>query len=167
MALGILRAGTFEIEGEVKYLTKASRMIGDIYIQLPGKPDPSTLYYGVWENVSDEYPGDFFRVEGGEALAFDASNSTEQDHAFQFFQIGYDDAELTSASGRRFLGARRWDNFNNRSSSSDWAEQQARSYYWGKEYRAKFFISSGGAEANTASETRSINRTIRVWERIS
>jgi hypothetical protein len=45
--------------------------IGDVYIRLPGMPDPATRYPGTaWDNISSHWPGDFFRVGGGAAEAF-------------------------------------------------------------------------------------------------
>lgn len=40
-------------------------------IQFPGQPTPSELYMATeWENISSQYAGQFFRVEGGDALPF-------------------------------------------------------------------------------------------------
>lgn len=46
--------------------------VGSIYIQYPNKVDPASLGLdGVWLNISNEFAGDFFRAEGGEALPFE------------------------------------------------------------------------------------------------
>ena len=53
--------------------------IGFIYVQYPGKSDPSTLgWYGTWTNVSSNYAGDFFRAEGGDASAFESGEQLDQ-----------------------------------------------------------------------------------------
>jgi hypothetical protein len=55
--------------------------VGKIYFQLPGENDPATLGLpGTWTDVSANYAGEFFRVVGGNALAF---NGGLQGHAFQ------------------------------------------------------------------------------------
>ncbi|MDR1420324.1 MAG: hypothetical protein LBI86_08120, partial [Treponema sp.] len=44
-----------------------------IYIQFPGMPSPDVLWdqpSARWKNISGFFPGDFFRVEGGNASAF-------------------------------------------------------------------------------------------------
>ena len=152
---GILQCGTLELEGEVQYLTKASVPIGFTYIQLPGKPEPTELYYGIWENVSNEYPGDFFRVEGGEAEIFDPTNLTEQLDQMQLI-IGY------ATFSRSSIGAS--GAFHTSSSSNTRPNSGSLST------TNLHLDTSRSANARTSSttegETRSINRTIRIWERV-
>lgn len=45
--------------------------IGFVYIQFPGMSLPSNLMMGTWSNISSNFAGDFFRAEGGNALAFE------------------------------------------------------------------------------------------------
>ncbi|RLD58466.1 MAG: hypothetical protein DRJ01_12540, partial [Bacteroidetes bacterium] len=45
--------------------------IGFIYFQMPGKSSPTTLgFSGTWSNISTSWPGDFLRIEGGNASTF-------------------------------------------------------------------------------------------------
>jgi len=45
--------------------------IGYIHVQLPGQPEPKTLWPKMdWENVSPAYAGLFFRTEGGNSNKF-------------------------------------------------------------------------------------------------
>jgi len=44
--------------------------IGFVYFQIKGQPAPGEIFAGVWENISSQYAGLFFRVEGGNAAAF-------------------------------------------------------------------------------------------------
>src|SRR6056297_2439367 len=52
--------------------------VGYIYVQYPNTNDPNTLgFYGTWTNVSNDYAGDFFRAEGGNASAFNAGEQLD------------------------------------------------------------------------------------------
>lgn len=52
--------------------------IGSTYMQFPTKENPIELgFFGTWENISDEFPGDFFRAEGGNASSFESGQQTE------------------------------------------------------------------------------------------
>jgi len=44
--------------------------VGFVYFQLRGQPEPAALFAGVWENISADYAGLFFRVAGGNAAPF-------------------------------------------------------------------------------------------------
>ena len=53
--------------------------IGSMYLQLPNMGTPTILNYpGTWTNVSADYAGDFFRVEGGNALAFEGGEQSDE-----------------------------------------------------------------------------------------
>ncbi len=50
--------------------------VGHLYMRLPNMPPPSGAgYRGVWNNISSEYAGLFFRVEGGNADAYDTTDA--------------------------------------------------------------------------------------------
>ena len=164
MATGILRAGTIELEGEISYLAKASVPIGHVHFQLPGKPDPSTLYYGTWENVSDEYPGDFFRVEGGDAEVFDSLNDTEQLDQMQRIWGRFSYHRMTQGAWNlSSSGALSGDNNGPSRLNADSTSVSNNNRI--------IFNSADSPNARTSSttagETRPVNRTIRIWERIS
>lgn len=60
--------------------TSQSHLIppGFIYVQLPGEASPGTLWTEVkWTDVSKDFAGVFFRVEGGGASAFGAGVQAE------------------------------------------------------------------------------------------
>ena len=157
MALGTLRLKTIELEGEISYLRKASVPIGFTYIQFPGKSEPSVLYYGVWANVSDEYPGDFFRVEGGVAETFDSDNLTEQLDQMQRIVSG-----SLGISVRAEIGDH---------GALSTSEPVTYGFSSGSTGRDLSFDSSGSPNARTSAttdgETFPVNRTIRIWKRIS
>lgn len=52
--------------------------LGFIYLQLPKEAPPSNLWPGVkWTDVSKDFAGVFFRVEGGGATVFEAGVQRE------------------------------------------------------------------------------------------
>jgi len=116
--------------------------VGFIYTQYPEEQSPSEKgWYGTWTNVSSNYAGDFFRAEGGEALEFDTG---EQGSLF--------------GSHSHIMSV-----YNASAGSWSTNETFANGYFrtkgtWGN--RAMW--SSGGAGG---SETRPINKTIRIWKR--
>jgi len=56
---------------------RAAPPVGFVYIRFPGMDDPNTLFPGTtWENISSQYPGAFFRAEGGNASAFGSGLQT-------------------------------------------------------------------------------------------
>lgn len=156
-----LRVQEIEILGPAG---KAGVPIGHPYIQLPGMPEPSEIYTGTWENVSDQYPGDFFRVEGGEALAFDPVNLTEQLDQMQRIIgtsgqcLGGGGASATVyGAGAIRVGP---------PSSAGWTSTGS-----SRVLRTLTFDSAldeGARVSPTSSgETRARNRTIRIWKRIA
>jgi hypothetical protein len=123
--------------------------IGFIYVQFPGKDDPDTLGWpGVWENVSDEYPGDFFRAEGGDASAFE---SGQQADAFQghHHQLKYENQFTWPGNGT--------DVYRFRYASNDIPYDLVQDP----------ITDGSNGTPRTATETRPKNRTIRIWERTS
>ena len=133
--------------GQIEITEKAGVPIGHPYIQLPGMPEPSEIYTGVWENVSADYAGDFFRVEGGNAEAFDPDNLTEQldqmqGHWHEFIQSSTSGSLQGTTSSRNM---------------SSHSEANA---------RVQLPISDGvNGEPRYGIENRSINRTIRIWKK--
>jgi len=111
--------------------------IGYVYTQYPGKKNPIQMdLNGTWQNISGQFPGNFFRAEGKNASKFE---SGEQDDLIVLNTDIYD--AVTSQAG--FAG---WSgNVSQKKSSS----------------RAASRI---GAKAPDAVREIS-NHTIRLWER--
>lgn len=166
--MSYLRVQEIEILGPAG---KAGVPIGHPYLQLPGMPEPSTIYTGTWENVSADYAGDFFRVEGGEALAFDPNNLTEQLDQMQkitgetYLGQGNGAGPGINLLNGTYSGAISLTKTN----SNDYSQILGfASANYTKDIK---FDSSGSPDARTSSttdgETRPVNRTIRIWKRIS
>lgn len=117
--------------------------VGVTYIQFPGKPDPADRYGGTWQNISNEFAGDFFRAEGGNASAFE---SGEQAHMFQ-----------THAHNHRH-------GFKYNDGGSLGPAANATSSI-GTGYT--LYDASDPSSGSYGAETRPTNRTIRIWERIA
>ena len=49
---------------------QSSMPVGSVYVQFSGQTDPTTLFGGTWDNISNTYAGLFFRAEGGDAATF-------------------------------------------------------------------------------------------------
>jgi hypothetical protein len=60
-----------DVKKELDNLKQNPVPIGFIYVQLPGQPEPNTLWSMVkWKDVTSDYAGLFFRAEGGNSAAF-------------------------------------------------------------------------------------------------
>jgi len=117
--------------------------IGYIYVQYPNQSDPATIFGGTWLNVSSLYAGLFFRAEGGSALAFNGGNQADaiiaHRHALGVSGAGtfaFGSTTITSSSVMTLAGAG-----TNGPNTGD------------------------PLTVATASETRPVNTTIRVWSR--
>jgi hypothetical protein len=70
---------TAQINAAIAAATLAAIPVGFIYVQLPGKSAPATLYPGsTWSDVSYDFAGLFFRAAGGGASAFGSGVQTQQ-----------------------------------------------------------------------------------------
>jgi hypothetical protein len=124
--------------------------IGFIYMQLPDQETPANLFGGTWKNISSSYAGLFFRVEGGNAAAFGTDQSDAMQNIYGIFKsVLTDPTSGFSATGPFYNGgtprARGWSG-----ESSD-------------EVRILGFDAS--RQVRTATETRPVNKTIRIWRR--
>jgi len=139
-----------EIVVQGKYLLP----VGFIYFQLPGKPEPSTMFVGNWTNVSDQYAGLFFRVEGGNASGFGAGAQDHQNRSHQH--------SFTQKYGTAYRYTLR-------------SRNSVRGFTSGNSYAEEYYLDESNitqmqATENTGNEggeARPINRTIRIWERTS
>jgi len=141
----LLLEGIKKLENTIENIIKNPVPIGFIYVQLPGQPEPKTLWPIVeWENIGSNYSGHFFRVEGGNAGQFGQSQSDA-------FQGHHHPLQVTrhvayAASGDYGIWAPgSLDIVSITDPISD-----------GK---------NGGPR--TASETRPINYSVRVWKRVN
>jgi hypothetical protein len=118
--------------------------IGYIYVQYPNQSDPATIFGGTWLNVSSLYAGLFFRAEGGSSLAFNAGNQLD---AFQGHVHDWS-GNTNGTGGNGNSGIWGVTNLNNAGSGISTPRTDGTN-----------------GTPRTASETRPVNTTIRVWSR--
>lgn len=128
-----------------------SMPIGAIYVQFAGQTDPTTLFGGVWENVSSQYAGLFFRAEGGNAAAF---GSTQTDGAPNITgAVGL----VTTPKTEHWSGA-----FSNGGiSNGNVGPTENRDWNL---YSINFSATNSNGKYALA-EVRPVNSTIRIWKR--
>jgi hypothetical protein len=123
--------------------------IGAAYIQFPGYNAPNTVFGGTWSAIFDS-EGIFFRTPGGNALSFGGGIQADQMQTITgSFRIHGD--RDTPVSGA----------FSN-------IQRDIRLNTWGSgggDTDQINFTSANSPGARTGTETRSRNRTVRVWVR--
>lgn len=137
--------------------------IGFTYFQLPGKSSPITLgLEGTWQNISSTFAGNFFRVEGGLASTFESGTQIDASQRITgellFNTQGFDSPNANGA----FSGT------NTVANSPNYFTAQADPGSLNPKHIA--FDSKDSTSPNPAKtddfETRPINETIRIWERV-
>lgn len=127
------------------------------YIQLPGMPEPEDVYGGTWEDVSSIMPGDFMRVKGGLAAAFNGGRQAQQGllHAHSFSgsvsitdYYVYRTNTLVTLDGTTFNAGGNG-NYIGRTSA----------------IRTDSFGGSTG-NGGGGSDLRPVNRTVVLWQRV-
>lgn len=133
--------------------------VGSIYQQLPEQDDPNALGLpGTWDNISSEYAGDFFRVEGGDALAYDGGQQLDQMQRLTgTFNFGAYGVYTTGTPNGVFTACY---NVSHRPALP--LNAGAKGLKFDSIDSPNSRISS-----TTDGETRPVNQTIRVWKRIS
>jgi hypothetical protein len=165
--------------------------VGITYTQYPGKQNPTELGLpGTWTNISSEFAGDFFRAEGVNALAFEGGQQGEAT-AVNGLSLSTDGSH--SHSGSTNSDTHHHDMFlNNGASTSQLSNNSQYAAAFGFVEETRYYqmathssgtwvgrtrddahshslsINSNGGHSHTVSgdtETRPVNRTIRIWER--
>jgi hypothetical protein len=157
---GDVMTGSLDVRGKCPY------PIGGTYVQFPGCADPTSLFVGTWTNISANFAGLFFRVEGGSAAAFNggAQGQSIQSHDHSF--SGTTGAMNSNASHTHT---------NNTNSSTATGSREENFVRAGSTSSGGVTIDatntdhthnfSGVTSSAGAAETRPTNITIRVWQR--
>lgn len=134
--------------------------VGSVYVQFSGQTDPTTLFGGTWDNISDTYAGLFFRAEGGNAAAFGETQGcgapnitgTFSPHkTLGFFTTG--SPYTPNASGAISVGSG-----SGFTSAIAGIPNVAAA-------QADFSATDSNATYGAADEIRPANSTIRIWKR--
>ena len=133
-----------------------------VYPQFPGMALPSDLMMGTWTNISANFPGDFFRAEGGNAAAFGGGVQWGQNVAhFHGAATGQD-------SGEHYHDSTLW---------RSWGISGGSGYSGLIDLNTngmnQMSVRSGGRvgvhthsiSADGGNEARPQNRTILIWQR--
>ena len=150
-----------ELQDIVKTLVNFNDIypIGSTFIQFPSHNDPGTMFPGtVWENISANFAGGFFRAEGGNAAVFGSAKQTSQNLShIHSITGGAHSHSLWSAS----WSSANTDGLNNSSSIAGRSLTRTGLYsgFMNSVEHSHDCGSSGG------TETRPENYTIRIWER--
>lgn len=143
-----------ESKSAIQAILDITHPVGEVFIQLPGQPIPQNLYGGTWLNITSLYAGLFFRVEGGNALAFEAGT---QDFAFQrHYHEGYVNTGGTA-------GANNWIQPVNAQGGT--TTLLARLTPDGLPSIRQAVSDVVGGTVNMDTETRPVNQSIRIWKR--
>jgi len=129
--------------------------IGMLYTQYPGESSPDNLGWpGTWTNISSNFSGDFFRVEGGDASTF---GSGEQSDAIRNISgyFGSADMGMNSSYGDGPFVSGQY-SFIGLNSETDNSDEGSEDNGW---------LFDASRVVPTANENRPKNRTIRIWKR--
>ncbi|MFV0481352.1 MAG: hypothetical protein ACK5LP_05150 [Campylobacteraceae bacterium] len=122
------------------------------YVQFPDDPTPSSLFGGTWE-LKYANEGIFFRTEGGNALAFGGGVQQDaiRDIVGSFGPFTNTTGGHATTTGIYTLSATSGTAYGGGGGRGD----------------GSYIESKASNTVPTATENRPINRTIRVWKRIS
>ncbi|MCL2181022.1 MAG: host specificity factor TipJ family phage tail protein [Treponema sp.] len=127
--------------------------IGFVYFQIKGQPAPQEIFAGVWEDISSQYAGLFFRVEGGNAAPF--GQNQEQSIQSHRHEQAYIKSKEYSVNTRHSF-----DRFE--SGSRERPLTDVTLSYTEPPPSGLYYTENTGSK-----ETRPENTTIRVWKRKS
>ena len=129
---------------EVQVLKTNPVPIGFVYVQLSGQPDPKSIWQNTeWQNISGEYSGLFFRVEGGLAEAF-GQIQEQQSPALEFYSGYCYDTSAYNMWHRLGDGQRDRYLYTGSGDGNNWGIKMRQSH----------------------DELRPRNQAIRVWKRV-
>jgi hypothetical protein len=124
--------------------------IGFIHVQLPSQPEPKILWPMVeWKDVTSDYAGLFFRVEGGGSAAF---GETQNETSPRLIAVEHNSENICDQQYKNLI------NIDEHGEWSEWFNLSVFSYPYTYRDCMRFKASSG--------EVRPRNKAIRIWKRI-
>jgi len=130
--------------------------IGFVYLQLPNQEEPEQLWPNcIWESITNQYEGLFFRAEGGDSGRF---GETQNERTNRITQLAVEPSDCHD---------------NNYKLPSPLLVPDSG---WSKVGRAGWYIrgqsddkyNCEGIKVETSGgETRPINTAIRIWKRVA
>ena len=143
---------------------------GTIYIQFPGEAAPADLLGGSWQNVSSQYAGRFFRTtddvffraEGGNAAAFEDPDQTSNTYVCASGTLSN-----TGNHTHTYICSNICSNcYCSASGSSCYASCILTNYKVGTNAWSHTHSLSWTSMSHSSTETRPINYTVRIWEKL-
>ena len=137
---------------------QSSMPVGSVYVQFSGQTDPTTLFGGTWDNISDTYAGLFFRAEGGDAATFGETQTGGAPNIAGSMSVENNNiAFLTNSASLNVSGCFASATMGNGAT------------YTGVPTTRPIGVNFSAANANAtygaADEIRPANSTIRIWKR--
>ena len=132
--------------------------VGAIYVQFAGQSDPTTLFGGTWDNISNTYAGLFFRAEGGDAATFGETQTGGAPNIAGSMSVENNNIPfLTNSASLNVSGCFASATMGNGAT------------YTGVPTTRPIGVNFSAANANAtygaADEIRPANSTIRIWKR--
>lgn len=147
-----------EVDGKLDVLP-----VGFVYIQFPKQKAPSEMFAGQWDNISNLYPGYFFRSEGGDASTFSESDVNVQEEGLP----NIEGRVWSSIFWKDFIGNQNGA-FNTSLENSDWAERKITS---SQQFRSGVWVNFDASKSNSiygnSEHVTPVNTAIRIWVRSS
>lgn len=133
----------------------ASLPVGYIYVQLPSQPAPNVLYpKATWSNISSSYAGNFFRVEGGLASAFESGKQLSSAPNITGRQVVFSNTSAAASYGA----------FSGIGSPNGYVQN-----VMSDSVNYRVFTSFSATESNSVygrrNEVAPQNQTIRIWRK--
>ncbi len=151
--------------------------IGFIYFQLPGKDSPSTLgLAGTWSNVSTSWPGDFLRIEGGNASTFNSGQQANQNKTHTHVQDSHIHTMPTHRHNSGWVLASSDGSYNVYGVKTVTTQGNSLGGSTNSGPYAAYTSTNDPGDTHSKTATNQTeggteswpnNRTIRVWERVS
>jgi hypothetical protein len=144
--------------------------VGYVYWQFPGKSSPIDMSLpGTWVNISSDFAGDFFRAEGGNASAFESGEQGDQNKSHNHTQVAHRHTVGTSSLSSGVYGAcvgRGHPNMKGGLAGGESSTSYATQYDL-TDRVGQYLIGTATPTINSdgGTESRPVNRTIRLWER--
>lgn len=135
--------------------------MGEKAVQFPGQPTPSELYMATeWENISSQYAGQFFRAEGGDAVAFGQTQEEGLPNITGSVEVGNNSKDVVTFYNKN--GAFKSTNNKGVSGaiSSNTAGNSSSGYI-------QFKASDSSPIYKDGAHVTPKNSTIRIWKRIA
>lgn len=177
-----VKKSILDLLDKINSVADAQYPVGYVYTQYPGTSDPATLFGGTWLNITSLYAGLFFRAEGGASVAFNAGNqldafqshnhtisSGQGSHNHSISDPGHshsiNESPASGGGNQVAVGQNPAAYINNSYTNSNGTGITVSSNTLPLLTADIVTVQTPFGTPRTASETRPVNTTIRIWQR--